>query len=172
MEWGEAITRGTAQIAMACYLSRVLLDVAGWNSEAANSWKRGLWTLGCLALWLHVAAAFEFVHHWSHRDAVEATAEQTRRVTGWFWGGGVYVNYAFAAFWLLDVLSWWRQGTEAAHGSRGWFWLTQAVFGFLIFNATVVFGPSYWRYVAAGFFVAFLIASLRRRHPPAGVDSS
>lgn len=167
MEWGELLTRGTAQVAMAGYLSRVLLDVAGWNSEAGNSWKRGLWTLGCLALWLHMAAAFEFVHHWSHADALHATAEQTQRVTGWFWGGGVYVNYAFAVYWLADVISWWRQGPDFPRRSRVRFWLMHAVFGFLIFNATVVFGPAYWRSIGTGFLLVCLVAYLRRRNLPA-----
>jgi hypothetical protein len=164
MGWGEMLTRGLAQLAAACYLLRVLADIGRSQSPSLNRGKRWLWTLGCLALWLHVAAAFEFFHHWSHAEAVRQTAEQTRELTGWAWGGGVYINYAFAVFWLLDVAQWWRRGGESEPRPKRSYWAMHAVFGFMMFNATVVFGPTYWRYVGAAFAGVALMIWVNRHH--------
>ena len=164
MEWGELFTRGLAQLAVACYLVRVVLDL--WDSRSLNiaRWTRRVWTLGSVALWLHIACAFHFLHDWSHAEAVRRTAEQTRELTGWEWGGGVYINYAFAGFWLLDVLWWWRVGLEPDSQSPARFWAIHAVFAFMMVNATVVFGPSYWRSLAIAFaFTALAILVLRTR---------
>jgi predicted membrane metal-binding protein len=161
MGWGEMLTRGLAQLAAACYLLRVLADIGRSQSPSLNRGKRWLWTLGCLALWLHVAAAFEFFHHWSHAEAVRQTAEQTRELTGWAWGGGVSINYAFAGFWLWDVIAWWRTGLDYPNRQPWRYWITQAVFAFLIVNATVVFGPRYWLFVGAVFAVICVWATRR-----------
>jgi hypothetical protein len=50
-------------------------------------------SIGCLAYLAHLAAAFHFAHGWSHAQAYEHTALRAWEVTGWRWGGGVYVNY-------------------------------------------------------------------------------
>jgi hypothetical protein len=151
MEWGEMLTRGLAQLAVACYLVRVLADIGGWHSLSIARANRWVWSIGCAALWLHVAAAFHFIHHWSHAEAVRQTAEQTRQLTGWSWGGGVYINYAFAFFWLMDVAFLWRRGLKPDSRSAASFWTIHSMFGFMMFNATVVFGPLYWRYVGLVF---------------------
>ena len=151
MHWGEAITRGTAQLAVACYLLRVLADLSGSRSRTLASWQRGFWTLGSVAMGLHIGAAFQFIHHWSHAEAVRHTAEQTAQVTGWHWGGGIYFNYAFAAFWLIDAVRWWRRDVQAFPQTRLGFWTTHTVFALMMFNATVVFGPAYWQWAAVIF---------------------
>lgn len=157
MEWGESLTRGLAQLAVICYLLRVLLDLWGSPARAVACWKRGAWTAGCAALWLHVAAAFHFIHQWSHAEAIRQTAEQTRQLTGWAWGGGVYINHAFALLWLMDVVGWWRGGLEFDTRSSVRFWMIHAIFAFMMFNATVVFGPVHWRYIGLA-FAGLLIA--------------
>jgi hypothetical protein len=161
MEWGNLLVRGTAQIAVGCYLARVLLDAGGWGSDGWNKRKRLLWTAGAFALMLHIAGAFHFVHDWSHADAVRQTAKQTEQLTGWAWGGGVSINYAFAGFWLWDVIAWWRTGLDYPNRQPWRYWITQAVFAFLIFNATVVFGPRYWLFVGAVFAVICVWATRR-----------
>lgn len=164
MEWGEIFTRGLAQFAVACYLVRVVLDL--WDSRSLHiaRWSRWAWTLGCLALWLHIAGAFHFIHDWSQAEAVRQTAEQTRELTGWAWGGGVYINYAFAAFWLFDVVRWWQVGLEPDSTSPSRFWAIHAGFAFMMFNATVIFGPGYWRSLAIAFaFAALAILVFRTR---------
>lgn len=147
MEPGEIYTRSLAAIAVGCYLLRVLGDVWDFSSPRIARMNRWAWTVGCFSLWLHIAAAFHFIHDWSHSDAGRQTAEQTREITGWAFGGGVYFNYAFAVIWLGDVVRWWRKGLDEPSESPVWFWAIHAVFAFMILNATVVFGPHYWRYV-------------------------
>lgn len=151
MSAGELFTRGTAIFSAACYLVRVLLDAGGGKSQRISRWTRAIWSLGCGAMWLHIAAAFHFVHDWSHAAAIRRTAEQTGELTGWYWGGGVYINYALALCWLADVVGWWWQGLDGPQKSRTRFWLTHAIFGFLMFNATVVFGPDYWKAIGVVF---------------------
>ncbi len=161
MEWGEILTRGLAALAALCYLLRVLVEC--WGSAV---WSRWIWTLGCAALWLHIAAAFHFIHDWSHADALRQTAEQTEKLTGWAFGDGVYFNYAFAMLWLMDVVFWWRKGLHEASQSPARFWTMHAIFAFMMFNATVVFGPAYWRYVGV-IYAGLLIAvwAIQRRRP-------
>src|SRR5690606_2887397 len=105
-----------------------------------------VWTAGCVIYLLHVAAAFHFVHDWSHEAACAQTAQQTAAVTGWHWGGGLWINYAFTLWWPLDVAWTWLRGLD---GLPRWYIVClHAVAGFLMFNATVVFGPAWWRWAA------------------------
>jgi hypothetical protein len=70
------------------------------------------WTLACAFYLMHVAAAFQFHHHWSHLAAYRETAQQTAEVFGLNWGGGLYFNYAFTIVWIADALWWWRIGLD------------------------------------------------------------
>ncbi len=163
---GELLTRWTVRIAMACYLGRVTLDIVGQRSETAAKWKRSLWTIGCIWYLIHVACAFEFYHDWSHTAAYEHTANQTAAVTGWHWGGGLWVNYAFTLAWILDCIAWWRTD-PTAHPKRRWLYiLTQSVFAFLVFNATVVFGPRGWIAIATGIGVFWTVLLCSKRRTP------
>ncbi len=152
-----------AQLAVGCYLVRVVWDLKGSPSQTQAEWKRHLWAMGCVALWSHIFLAFHFVHHWSHAEAVQHTAEQTRQLTGWAWGGGVYFNYAFALYWLIDVLRWEFARATDYPQTRAGFWIMHAVFGFMMFNATVVFGPPYWRIVGLIFAVIGFLVWFRSR---------
>ena len=131
---GEILTRVTIWAAVAGYaagaaalaLSR---ERYGWESAA-----RLAWTVACVGLLAHAAAYLD-------------TARQTEEVFGLNWGGGLYVNYALLAGWVLDV-TWWWAGGLAAYRRRPRP-LAAAWHGFLIFiifNATVVFktGPARW----------------------------
>jgi hypothetical protein len=163
---GEQWTLWTVRLAVACYLGRVLRDAAGWPTDSAVRQARWLWTLGCGLYLLHVACAFHFFHGWSHAAAFEHTADQTAAVVGWYWGGGLWVNYAFTALWVGDVLVWWTRPASAHPRSIWAYWLVQSVFAFLVVNATVVFGPPFWRWVALGFLlVVWVVRHLRRGQP-------
>lgn len=102
-------------------------------SYLAALWKnsRALWTLG-LALYLaHVAAAFYYVHHWSHTAAYEDTARQTRELyRADFGGGGLYCNYLFTLVWTADVLWWWLSPATRNARPR---WQSWAIHGYLAF---------------------------------------
>lgn len=134
---------------------------AGWQRLA-----RRLWTLGCAAFLVHVAAAFHFVHGWSHAAAHAATARDTAAVTGFDSGAGLWLNYLFTALWLGDAVAWWRLGT-GGYRRRSAAW-TIAVYGFmafLAFNATVVFEQGWVR--VGGVLGSLLLATLvvlRLRH--------
>ena len=153
------LVRWTVRLAVACYAARVLMDVGDVGSHRA---RRGVWTVGLAFYLAHVVAAFHVVHHWSHAAAWAETARQTFELTGWRSGAGLWANYAFTLFWIGDVAARW------ASGPRDWRrfgWLSIAVhgvFAFLVFNATVVFGPAFWRPVAASFALLVAVALVLR----------
>jgi hypothetical protein len=103
--------------------------------------------------------------------AYRHTAERTDAVTGWNWGGGLYVNFAVAALWLTDVGVLWRRGASGIVPPRIWSWGVQAVLAFVVLNATVVFGPRGWWCVAAG-FVAVLVAVFVRARTSGPIDTN
>ncbi|HWZ31462.1 MAG TPA: hypothetical protein VNX18_09030 [Bryobacteraceae bacterium] len=118
------------------------------------------WTLACAFYLAHVAAAFQFQHHWSHQAAYLETARQTADVFGVNWGGGLYFNYVFTVVWIADVWWLWRNGARPP-------WMTVAIhtfFGFMFFNATVVFGSGFMRWFGvASMLVLAVIAASRLR---------
>lgn len=147
MVGGEFLTKFTVWVAVAGYAAgatalALSAGRVGWERAA-----RLAWTFGCAALFAHVACAFHFYHGWGHESAYLDTARQTNEVVGLDWGGGLYINYALMAGWLLDVAWWWLRGPDSyRRRPRA---LTAAWQGFLLFiffNATVVFksGPARW----------------------------
>ena len=148
---GEFLTQWSVRLAIMCYLARVVLDLRyrrdrrrAFVAETA----RWVWTIGCALEIVHVVAAFAVYHDWSHRAAYQHTAEVTATVLGTRWGGGLYFNYAFTLIWVADVAIWWRRGTEFPYRHPAYFWTIHALFAFIVFNATVVFGPPLWKWVA------------------------
>jgi hypothetical protein len=157
----DDIVRWTARVAVACYLCRVALDVA-LPASMRNQLARAVWTVGCAIFLAHVAAAFHWTHHWSHAAAFEHTRRQTLELTGWDSGVGLYANYVFAAWWLVDTVAWWLV--------RNWppqrvLWATHAYFAFMMFNATVVFGPRGWMVVGTLFIATLACQFLTVRKP-------
>jgi len=139
---------------VACYLGYVSCDLIGMHSRRSFYWQRCLWSLGALLLLLHVLLAFVYFHDGSHASAVRETARQTAALTGLSWGGGVYVNEVFVAYWLLDAGLMWLPGRSSRHApaiadrtARRWRVVRHGVSAFMMFNATVVFGPPFWRWL-------------------------
>jgi uncharacterized membrane protein len=81
-------------------------------------------------------------------------------LTGWNWGGGIWFNYLFAILWGYDV---WRSHRSTSR-NRQELWLIHTYLGFIVFNATVVFGVWWWKLVAL-VFVPTLIVLWRRSTP-------
>ncbi len=152
MDPGELLTRWTVRLAVAlCALSLAL------RARRRQSWARLAWTIGYGAFLLHVACAFQFYHHWSHRAAYEDTARRTAEVVGLAWGGGLYANYAFALVWGADVAWWWA--AARTYVRRSWA-VEAAVQGFLAFmmlNATVVFGVGLIRWMGLAICLALAV---------------
>ena len=169
MDLGDVLIRWSIGLAIGCYLARVFLDLrserrcgfGGYRTKA-----RWFWTCGCALYVVHVLVAFGFFHDWSHVSAYRHTAAQTAAVTGIRWGGGLYVNYVFTAYWLLDVAAWWRRGVHAPYRSPVYFWTLHVVFAFMVINSTVVFGPPVWRWIA----LAVVVLGVLVRFQPANVE--
>jgi hypothetical protein len=143
MSRGELLTRATIWAALAGYTCGVAAFILSRKRQSWDRAARLAWTIGCVCLLAHAVCAFHFYHGWSQTAAYRETARQTAEVFGFNWGGGLYINYALIAGWMLDVLWWWR--SLDAYRSRPRL-LAAAWQGFLIFiffNATVVFetGP-------------------------------
>lgn len=134
------VLRLSIWIALLCWLAGPASALAGRRRERWQRAARWLWTVGCAAFLVHVAAAFHVVHGWSHAAAYAATARDTAAVTGVDSGFGLWLNYLFTALWVADAAAWWRLGTEGYR--RRARWITASVYGFmafLAFHATVVF---------------------------------
>jgi hypothetical protein len=154
---GELLINWSARVVVLFYLLRLAADALMADPTRRDRWARWAWTVGCAVYLVHVAFAFQFLHHWSHAAAVEHAARRTFEVVGFEFGAGVYVNYAFTLLWVADVVLWWRRSLAGRPIAPLYYWLVQAIFGFMMFNATVVFGPAFWKWVAAGALVAIVV---------------
>lgn len=150
----------TARLAVAGYLTAIGLSLGGKSRTTVQL----VWTAGFTLFCLHVLTSFHFIHHWSHTAARSHTAEQTREIIGWDWGGGIWFNYLFLGLWGLDVLfGWFRLGGRT--NAVKWFtylpFVIHLYLVFIVLNATVIFGPSWWRPLMA--VVGLLLIGLARR---------
>jgi hypothetical protein len=161
LTFGEALMRWSVRLS-------VLLMLAAWmlmlrRPSAKRPSVNWCWTLGFLAFLVHLWAAFEYVHHWSHSDAVEDTARQTKQLVGLDWGGGVWFNYLFALVWGADVV--WRIGSPNSHDRRpNWIGaILHGYLGFIAFNATVVFAVGFSRWLGVAGCVLLAVVAARRQ---------
>lgn len=147
MSRGELLTRLTIWLALGGAAFGAFAPLAFRANPHRQAIARAAWTVGCLALLAHVACAYHFYHGWSQDAVYRETARQTAEVFGLNWGGGVYVNYAFIAAWLIDVLWWWRGLAVYNQRPRAWALAWQSFFLFIVFNATVVFKTGMLRWI-------------------------
>lgn len=161
------LTLWLARASVAFYAVAVLIAFSNRVSRGRTfrQW-RATWSSACLLLIVHVGAAFHFEYGWSHSAAFDHTAQQTARVTGINWGGGLYFNYAFLILWLVDVAILWLSASKPSTILRR---STDIACVFMAFNATVVFGPRWW----IGPMIAFgLIAEWLRQRKPGSTDAA
>ncbi len=130
---------------------------------------RLVWSAGLALLLLHITIAFWRGHAWSHDAAVEHVAE----VGGY--GTGIFVNYLFALVWFLDVIWMWCSKQSVSTRSHTLKLAAHGFLAFVMFNATVVYGPSPNRYfyALAWLALAFSCWSFQERtsleiEPPPG----
>ncbi|MEO1974007.1 MAG: hypothetical protein ABGX07_20750 [Pirellulaceae bacterium] len=91
----------------------------------------------------HVLAAFHWVHDWSHRHAVEHTAEVSRRITGISAGFGIYFNHLLMVVWLWIAWDAWQQTGSESSSSRSTI-LRRCALVYLIFmviQGAILFAP-------------------------------
>jgi hypothetical protein len=151
MAGGELLTKVTIWAAVAGYAAGAAAFAlsggrVGWERAA-----RLAWTFACSALFAHVACAFHFYHGWGHESAYLDTARQTYEVFGLDWGGGLYINYALMAGWVIDVAWWWLRGPDSyRRRPRTLTFVWHGFLLFIFFNATVVFKSGAARWAGLG----------------------
>jgi hypothetical protein len=141
------------------------LSIALWLNRRDPA-ARIAWTLACAFYLAHVVTAFQFHHHWSHLAAYQETAQRTAEVFGVNWGGGLYFNYIFTVVWIADAFWWWRAGLVEYRARPRW--VTGAVhsfFGFMFFNAVIVFGSALMRWFGVASMLVLAAIALSRPRP-------
>ena len=128
--------RGTAWIAFVFYIAGEALDHRRFRADP--KYARWFTTLGCAALLIHIACAFNYRYGWSHHAAYADTARQIAALTGWNSGSGIYINYLFALVWVALVIRLWMK-PDARPSAGLQTWLMRGFFLFMFFNGTVVF---------------------------------
>jgi hypothetical protein len=149
---GDSFTRHTARVAVLFWG----LAVAARLLRCTRPTSRWLWTVACGAYLIHVAAAFEHIHHWSH----SAAFDHVEQVSGF--GPGIFASYLFTLIWLADML-WW-QFAPIAYETRP-IWLAVGVHGFMafvIFNGTVVYEMGFIRWASILMFLTLGLLAVRR----------
>jgi hypothetical protein len=152
------IVHVTAWIAMGCYFAALV-------APPSSSWRRRLWTFGWLVFLAHVAAAFHFVHHWSHAEAAEATTRRALELTGSPAASGIYFNYVFLLVWTADVAWLLLAAQSHARRPRPIAWLVHGFMLFMVVNAVIVFGhgPTRGLGLAAALILLAVTAARFRR---------
>jgi hypothetical protein len=150
---GSLLTHWTARAAFLFYAGAL----AAWMVARPGVARRA-WTAGFLMYLAHVAAAFQFYHHWSHDAAYRETARQTGELLGIASGAGLYWNYGFTAVWAADVVRLWRNGKWPGGVQAA----IQCFMAFMFFNATVVFVSGWVRWMGIGVAIGLLALWLRR----------
>lgn len=159
----------SVRLSVIFYLLRLFLFLRNgtlqeWRARVPSTTELLLWTSGCVCYIAHVALAFEYEHHWSHQSALQHTAEETARVTGIARGEGVWVNYLFTIIWVADVA---RLSVARIRNKPTWKRIdlgVQFFFAFIVFNATVVFGPTLYRILAVPIGLALYLATRPKPH--------
>lgn len=161
---GDGIVKASIWLALVCYLAGPLAALVGRSDQPWQARARLIWSLGCVAFLVHVAAAFHVDYAWSHTVALRETARETAAVTGRETGVGLYFNYLFTVFWVADAAWWWWRGLKGYRARPAWVTATlHGFFLFMAFNATVVFenGPIRWVSMAASLALLSLFLGVR-----------
>jgi len=150
MTSGEFCTKATIWLAVSAYVWGTILLLRTRGFAKAPAAARAIWTVGCLCFLAHVGCAFDSYHHWSHAAAYEETARQTKAITGWNSGFGLYLNYAFGAAWLAEAVWWWLSPKTLARRSRAVVAWWHGFYAFMVLNGTIVFGHGPVRWLGVG----------------------
>ena len=135
--------RFTIWLAVAAWLLRLFVEVSGDSFAARDRLLRWAWLVGAVACATHVVCAMGIAHGWSLDNAMQHTAQITRKVMGIELPSSVFVNFAFTALWLVDAVQTFRSPQPPRMGlARHLIWAVMMI------NGTVVFGPKYWLWIA------------------------
>jgi hypothetical protein len=134
-----------------------------WASRREDAHARALYTAALILALTHVALAFHVTYAWSHGAAVAETARQTASLTGWAWGGGVFINYAFLALWIGDAGWWWMAPASRARRLPAIEASRLGLFVFMFVNGAIVFAAGIGRLVGTVSVGAVIAAYATRR---------
>ena len=162
--------RWTVRVAIALYLLRVWLMLRSPKRSTPSAAEAWCWTIGCVSYLLHVFLAFDSTHDWSHANAWQHTAQETARISGIQRGDGVWVNYLFTGIWLADLVRVWRARRLNRETNRNVDLAIQWFFAFIVFNATVVFGQSMYRWLSIPVIAALLWENSRSRRTQSDIS--
>ena len=140
---GFWLIRLTIWLAVVAWLLRVFVEASGRPFAARDRLIRWTWLVGAVACLTHVVVAMGFAHCWSLANAMRHTAQITRQVVGIELPSSVFVNFGFAALWLADAAREFRSQPLRRMG-----FARHTVWAVMMLNATVVFGPRYWTWIA------------------------
>ena len=121
---------------------------------AARAWRA--FVGGLVMCVVHIVIALGYVHGWSHAAAVAATRAQTGGVYGLDWGGGVFVNYLFAAIWAIDAWAWRTAARRGRPSPAAWRWPLRIFYLVILLNAAVIFAAGIRRLLGLA-IVAWLL---------------
>jgi hypothetical protein len=138
MHSGDLLTRGTVWIALSLHVASEWSNALRGGSKRAVI-SRCLNAVGCVFFLGHVTCAFQYFYNWSHAIAYADTARQSKELTGWDSGSGLYINYVFALVWISEVLWQWIAFRGNSLRPSFWSWAVRALFLFMIFNGAFVF---------------------------------
>lgn len=141
-------------------LATIFWTVAIASGWAERKWATWLWTIGFGLFVIHILAAFQEYYQWNHSVAIAETARQTKELTGWDSGFGLYINYAFAVCLAIDLVSQYRSGLH--HKGRKFI---DAFVIFMIINGAIVFGTFNSRIVGCACLLALIIARIKTHSP-------
>jgi len=139
-ESGESLMLWTVRCSVAFY--GVALHDWMFPSDSSKRRYSICWLLSWMLCVIHVLCAFHFRHEWNHEAAIQHTTEMTWQVTGINWGGGLYINYVFLVTWGFSAIRAAANGSLQPGKTLDTFF--HAFAAFMMFNATAVFGPSWW----------------------------
>lgn len=135
--------RLTIWLAVAAWFGRVWIEASRREFAGRVRCVRVIWWIGGLSCAAHVVVAMGFAHCWSLTNAMRHTAMVTRQVMGVELPFSIFANFAFTGYWLIDA---WREVRQPVATTLGP--ARHSIWGVMMINGTVVFGPRYWIWIA------------------------
>ena len=116
-------------------------------------------------LFRSVLCAFQFAYGWSHRTALDFTAQRTAQVVGAAVGQGVWVSYFFTGLWIADCALWWTPSLASFRAQRWYQASIAAFFVFMVVNGAMIFESGAVRWFAGASFLTLVVVRELARRP-------
>ena len=131
------------------------------TEDRLTPFPRRIWTAGCGCFLVHMILAFQVAYGWSQQAALEDVGTQSESISGVRAPWGLFINYAFGAVWLADLIWWWLAGDLTYRRRPIWsHWLLHGFFLFMLFNGGFVFVERWTRWIGLALFSVSLGAAI------------